>query len=505
MATLYRRTGILATACLIFSLLVSALYARRLLHPILAVRQVVQRVAGGDLSARACIERLDELGSLAESVNSMTEALLRRDRIVQSVRFAAQQFLSTGNWSGVVEEVLARIGQAAGTGSVYVFGGVEGKNSPPPRKPLALWSAPEARAAQPACDAVASRLPSHELDRWLEQLAKGETLTTSMVDPDVGQSCIRSIIWSPIFVEDAWWGILGLESCDQTVRAWTDAEQDSIRAAADMLGAAIARQKTQDALIEAKQNLEQRVNDRTKELREQVQAKERARAELAEAQQQLVEVSRRTGMAEVATGVLHNVGNVLNSVNVSVNLLKERLNHSVSQNMEKVAALLAEHRADLPVFLQSNPRGTLLPEYLAKLAILMREERDQLVAETQNLGRSTEHIKEIVAMQQSYARVAGVVEDLPATVLVEDALRIQSESFARHAIKVQRDFKEVPLVRVDKHKVLQILVNLFRNARDAMKAQSAAKRSSKCRCCGTAPTASKCWSSTTASGSIRPT
>jgi hypothetical protein len=40
---------------------------------------------------------------------------------------------------------------------------------------------------------------------------------------------------------------------------------------------------------------------------------------------------RRAGMAEVATGVLHNVGNVLNSVNVSAMLIVDRLSKSTSR------------------------------------------------------------------------------------------------------------------------------------------------------------------------------
>jgi two-component system NtrC family sensor kinase len=90
-----------------------------------------------------------------------------------------------------------------------------------------------------------------------------------------------------------------------------------------------------------------------------------------------------------------------------------------------------------------------------------------------SVGQHIEHIKEIVAMQQSYAKVSGVCEDLAPAGLVEDALRMNAAAFDRHHIEVTREFADgTPPVRVDRHKVLQILINLLRNAKYAMEAQS---------------------------------
>jgi two-component system NtrC family sensor kinase len=88
------------------------------------------------------------------------------------------------------------------------------------------------------------------------------------------------------------------------------------------------------------------------------------------------------------------------------------------------------------------------------------------------IGHHIEHIKEIVAMQQTYAKVSGVYENLPASGLVEDALRMNAAAFDRHGIELVREYEEnLPLVRVDRHKVLQILINVLRNAKYAMDAQ----------------------------------
>jgi C4-dicarboxylate-specific signal transduction histidine kinase len=96
------------------------------------------------------------------------------------------------------------------------------------------------------------------------------------------------------------------------------------------------------------------------------------------------------------------------------------------------------------------------------------EENSELRKELDQLGRNIEHIKEIVAMQQSYARVTGVLEDVPPDRLIEDALQINTQSFARHGIHIARQFEPAPAVRVDKHKALQIIINLLRNAKHAV-------------------------------------
>ena len=130
-------------------------------------------------------------------------------------------------------------------------------------------------------------------------------------------------------------------------------------------------------------------------------------------QQKLLETSRLAGMAEVATGVLHNVGNVLNSVNVSAGLVVEKLRRSKAPKLAKAAALLTEHNGDLGEYLTNDPNGQKLPGYLAKLGEFFVVENAELLNEVDQLGRNIEHIKEVVAMQQSYAKVSGVFENLP--------------------------------------------------------------------------------------------
>jgi PAS domain S-box-containing protein len=187
-------------------------------------------------------------------------------------------------------------------------------------------------------------------------------------------------------------------------------------------------------------------------------------------QQQLRDVSRHAGMAEVATSVLHNVGNVLNSVNVSADVVIGNLRASPLSGLHRVVSLMKEHPVDLGDFIDRDPRGRLLPGYLTELAKRLGSDQEKALQEIESLKSNIAHIKEIVAMQQQYARVGGATETIDLTHLVDESPRINQSAFEGRAITVVREFEQVPQITVDKHKVLQILVNLVRNAKDACEA-----------------------------------
>ncbi len=193
-----------------------------------------------------------------------------------------------------------------------------------------------------------------------------------------------------------------------------------------------------------------------------------AAAELDRLNRQLVDSSRQAGMAEVATDVLHNVGNVLNSVNVSANLLRDQLGRSHLQTLLKATQLLRDHSDDTAAYLTQDPRGMLLPGFLIKLGDHLQAEQQAYQLELSGLGKNIEHIKEIVSMQQDYARLGGITEVIDVRELADDALRINEATLLRQGITVVREFGDGALVKVDKHKVLQIIVNLVRNAKHAL-------------------------------------
>jgi PAS domain S-box-containing protein len=199
-----------------------------------------------------------------------------------------------------------------------------------------------------------------------------------------------------------------------------------------------------------------------------VTARREAETRLGEMHRTLVDVSRQAGMAEVATGVLHNVGNTLNSVNISTSLVTDRLRQSRVSGLAKAANLLREHVSDICSFLSHDAQGQKLPAYLIAVSDQLLEERDALLQEMHSLGESVEHIKSIVSMQQKHARAAGAVEQVVVPQLIDEALRLHAVSFERLGIRVERHYAEVPAIYLDRHKLLQILINLLSNARHAL-------------------------------------
>ena len=190
--------------------------------------------------------------------------------------------------------------------------------------------------------------------------------------------------------------------------------------------------------------------------------------DLRKAEAQLVDTARQAGMAEIATNVLHNVGNVLNSVNVSANLVCQKVRGSKSGGLGRAVALMNEHADDLGGFLTTDARGKALPGYLEKLAATLAIEQESIDAELLRLTDSVAHIKEIVAAQQSLAGVSGVIEPVRISDLVQEALQMAGV-LGDNQVTVIRDFGDDPLLSLDKHRVLLVLLNLIGNAMHAMK------------------------------------
>jgi signal transduction histidine kinase len=193
----------------------------------------------------------------------------------------------------------------------------------------------------------------------------------------------------------------------------------------------------------------------------------RAEKELEAAQQQLMASARRAGMAEIATGVLHNVGNVLNSINVSATLATDRLRQSKVTDLTRAAKLIEQHAADLGTYITSDPKGKQLPNFLSLIATHLADERTDILKELELLVSKVDHVKTIVSTQQSYAGVSGLTETVDLATLLDDAMKLNSASLDRHHITVIREYEAIPRVRLDKQKSLQILINLIKNAKDA--------------------------------------
>jgi NO-binding membrane sensor protein with MHYT domain len=181
-----------------------------------------------------------------------------------------------------------------------------------------------------------------------------------------------------------------------------------------------------------------------------------------------VEMARRAGMAEVASNVLHNVGNVLNSVNVSSSIIKEHIKNIDLQNLVEINNLLKEHEHDLGSFISENQQGSKFPLYLSQLTEIWTTEFTLLKSELNQLDYNIEHIKNIVSMQQKLSGISNFEELVSIEDLIEESLILTSINFKRHDIDVKRAYEMLKPVYIDKSKLTQILINLIRNAKESL-------------------------------------
>ncbi|TWT37939.1 Sensor histidine kinase TmoS [Posidoniimonas corsicana] len=234
-------------------------------------------------------------------------------------------------------------------------------------------------------------------------------------------------------------------------------------------------EESSEALVLAHSDLEARVMQRTQqlsktnaELNNEIAERQKTEEKLEQMHRELVESARRAGMAEVATGVLHNVGNVLNSVNISATMISNQLGASKVDQLAKVIDLIDEHQDDLGEFVTQDERGRQVPRFLRVLSNHLASDEQALLDEARSLISNIEHIKTIVSTQQSYANSGGHVETTDLAAIVEDAVRLNSASFGRHGIDVVRELEPLPEVLLDRQRVLQIVINLVKNAKESL-------------------------------------
>ncbi len=187
-----------------------------------------------------------------------------------------------------------------------------------------------------------------------------------------------------------------------------------------------------------------------------------------ELQLQLHDASRQAGMAEVATGVLHSVGNVLNSLGVSASLVQSGLRDSRAGNVQRIAAMLTEQGTQVGKFIDGDERGQKIPSYLAQLGEHLITENKSLQKEAQGIVVHVEHICKIVAAQQTYARRGGVSESVNVAELLDNAIALNFGAGVGTGVQISRRYDVVPPLTLDRHKLIQILGNFLSNARHAL-------------------------------------
>lgn len=187
---------------------------------------------------------------------------------------------------------------------------------------------------------------------------------------------------------------------------------------------------------------------------------------LHDLQQKLLLKARQAGMSEIATSVLHNIGNILNSVNVSISLIKESLQNKSLKNFMQAVTLLKEN-ASKPNYFSENEKGKLLPDYIETFTKKLLEDDELIKNEIENLNKNIAHIADIVMMQKEISGVYDIKEKINLSDIIEMAIKMCGFE-QKQAISITKNYGDDYFLMIDKVKLLQILVNLIKNAKESL-------------------------------------
>lgn len=217
-------------------------------------------------------------------------------------------------------------------------------------------------------------------------------------------------------------------------------------------------------LYESKKNLQ----STNQKLTEEITERKRIESKAAALNSQLVVAARRAGMTDIATSVLHNIGNVLNSINTSIGIIQETLKKSEIKNLSKLRDILNPYQENPAEFFTKDKRADNVIKYIILTATNWETDEKGIIDEVKSLEKNILHIKNIITMQQSLSSAIGVLEQTNVEDLIIDALSLNKTAYERGAIEIEKDFSPLKKVTIDRVKLLQIIVNLIKNSIDSL-------------------------------------
>jgi len=263
----------------------------------------------------------------------------------------------------------------------------------------------------------------------------------------------KSVLCIPIIKQTEMLGILYLEN-NLVTGVFTSDRIKILKLLSSQVAISLENARLYKQLEENKTNLEKMVEERTKELRE--------------TQEKLIDSAHSSGMAEIATGVLHDIGNLLNSVNISTQVIIDTVKKSKIQGLLKANEMLLENIDNIGDFFSNNDKGKKLPQYYISLGEILKSEHLKLEDEGKSLAKKIAMMKNVITTQQTYAKTQFFNEKINPVNIVEDAMAIKAEVISKNNIRLNRKYYNVPDIYVQKTKLINVLMNLIKNSTEAM-------------------------------------
>ncbi len=186
----------------------------------------------------------------------------------------------------------------------------------------------------------------------------------------------------------------------------------------------------------------------------------------------------KAGMADATVDVIHNIGNCINSVKTSADLISRILKHSKIEELVRINDLLETNSENLVEFLTKDEKGSKIVEYMKILGASLVDDVFNSQKEVKHIREGASNIEKILNAQRIYLETENVMENFNVVTTVEGALRLQSSYLEQYKIQIVKLFLENDILTVIGHqsKLISVLLELFKNSVEAMSGNESGNR-----------------------------
>jgi len=324
------------------------------------------------------------------------DALERRDAILGALSTALEQVLVMLDLEQAGKKVLGLLGEATGVSRAYIFKNSMGDNGDLFTKPIYQWIKPGGKPPQQSPELQKEiSYKGGGFERWPAILGRGQFIQGNIKDfpeeerDQLSEYGIFSIIIVPVFVGQEWWGFIGFDEVS-VERSWSVAETEALRAAGRLFGGVIQRKSMEDELRKAREELEARVKERTREL----EAKSSDLLELNTALKVLLK-KREEDRSELEEKVLFSVKELIfphleKLKAISLDHQKKTLVEIIESNLNDIASPFAQ---GMPIKFAKLTPTEIQVANLVKQGKITKEIADFMNVSTKTIDRHRNNIR----------------------------------------------------------------------------------------------------------------